>query len=99
MQNRTILWFDEKKIKSWMKEGFFLTETEANLNHWHNGLHPLLKSKLQKQMSERLSDLPFALVASMFDSTKNIERLFQMPIENRMTQSALITLTRRRHSK
>nr|CAH7717476.1 unnamed protein product [Callosobruchus chinensis] len=79
--------FEGKKFQNVAKEGFSLTETEGGkeqLDQLKNTFEPLtkwladdvLKDKVAKALvSERLSDSPCALVASMFGWTGNMERL------------------------
>lgn len=79
--------FDGKKFQNVAKEGFTLNETEDSkqkfeelkkefepLTKWLNEV--ALKDRITKaQLSERLSNSPCALVASMFGWTGNMERL------------------------
>ncbi|CAH2015656.1 unnamed protein product [Acanthoscelides obtectus] len=79
--------FEGKKFQNVAKEGFSLTEAEGGkeqLEQLKNTFEPLtkwladdaLKDKIAKALvSERLSDSPCALVASMFGWTGNMERL------------------------
>lgn len=79
--------FDGKKFQNVAKEGFSLTESEGGalqLEQLKTTFEPLtkwlaedaLKDDVAKAMvSERLSDSPCALVASMFGWTGNMERL------------------------
>lgn len=79
--------FDGKKFQNVAKEGFSLTESEGGkdqLEQLKTTFEPLtkwltddaLKDQIAKaQVSERLSDSPCALVASMFGWTGNMERL------------------------
>uniref|UniRef100_A0A182P2E1 Heat shock protein 83 n=1 Tax=Anopheles epiroticus TaxID=199890 RepID=A0A182P2E1_9DIPT len=79
--------FDGKRFQNVAKEGFTLNESEVSkarfeelkteyepLLKWLNDV--ALKDKIAKaQLSERLSNSPCALVASMFGWTGNMERL------------------------
>jgi len=79
--------FEGKKFQNVAKEGFSLTETEGGkerLEQLQKSYEPLtkwladdvLKEYIAKAtVSERLSDSPCALVASMFGWTGNMERL------------------------
>lgn len=79
--------FDGKKFQNVAKEGFSLAESEGNkqqLEQLKTTYEPLtkwlsedaLKDHIAKAtISERLSDSPCALVASMFGWTGNMERL------------------------
>ncbi|CAH1375384.1 unnamed protein product [Tenebrio molitor] len=79
--------FEGKKFQNVAKEGFSLTESEGGkeqLEQLKNTFEPLtkwlsddaLKDQIAKAtISERLSDSPCALVASMFGWTGNMERL------------------------
>lgn len=79
--------FDGKKFQNVAKEGFSLQESEgtkAKLEEMKEKYEPLvkwlndvgLKDEIAKaQISERLSNSPCALVASMFGWTGNMERL------------------------
>jgi heat shock protein beta len=79
--------FEGKKFQNVAKEGFSLTESEGGkeqLEQLKNTFEPLtkwlsddaLKDQIAKAtVSERLSDSPCALVASMFGWTGNMERL------------------------
>lgn len=79
--------FDGKKFQNVAKEGFTLQESEgtkAKLGEMKEKYEPLvkwlndigLKDEIAKaQVSERLSNSPCALVASMFGWTGNMERL------------------------
>lgn len=79
--------FEGKKFQNVAKEGFSLTESEGNkqqLEQLKTTFEPLtkwlaedaLKDQIAKAaVSERLSDSPCALVASMFGWTGNMERL------------------------
>uniref|UniRef100_U5EVA3 Heat shock protein 83 n=1 Tax=Corethrella appendiculata TaxID=1370023 RepID=U5EVA3_9DIPT len=79
--------FDGKRFQNVAKEGFSLNESEsskAKLEELKSSYEPLvkwlndvaLKDKIAKAIvSERLSDSPCALVASMFGWTGNMERL------------------------
>lgn len=79
--------FDGKKFQNVAKEGFSLTESEGGkeqLEQLQKAFEPLtkwlsedaLKNQIAKAtISERLSDSPCALVASMFGWTGNMERL------------------------
>lgn len=79
--------FEGKKFQNVAKEGFSLTETEGGkerLEQLQKSYEPLtkwladdvLKEYISKAtVSERLSDSPCALVASMFGWTGNMERL------------------------
>ncbi|XP_066155864.1 endoplasmin [Euwallacea fornicatus] len=79
--------FDGKKFQNVAKEGFSLTESEGGkerLEQLQKSYEPLtkwladdvLKEYISKAtISERLSDSPCALVASMFGWTGNMERL------------------------
>lgn len=79
--------FDGKKFQNVAKEGFSLTEAEGGkkqLEQYQTQYEPLikwlsddaLKDHIAKAtVSERLSDSPCALVASMFGWTGNMERL------------------------
>lgn len=79
--------FDGKKFQNVAKEGFSLSESEgqkANFEKLKEDFEPLtkwfndvaLKDKISKALlSERLSQSPCALVASMFGWTGNMERL------------------------
>lgn len=79
--------FDGKKFQNVAKEGFSLTEAEGGkeqLEQLKTTFEPLtkwlsddaLKDQIAKAtISERLSDSPCALVASMFGWTGNMERL------------------------
>nr|WKF55085.1 94 kDa glucose-regulated protein [Protohermes costalis] len=79
--------FEGKKFQNVAKEGFSLAEQEGNkdqLEKLKSDFEPLtkwlgdvaLKGDISKaQVSERLSDSPCALVASMFGWTGNMERL------------------------
>ncbi|CAL7942603.1 unnamed protein product [Xylocopa violacea] len=78
--------FDGKKFQNVAKEGFSLDEGEKakeRMEHLKTTFEPLikwlndvLKDHISKaQVSERLTDSPCALVASMFGWTGNMERL------------------------
>ncbi|KRT84331.1 hypothetical protein AMK59_2424 [Oryctes borbonicus] len=79
--------FEGKKFQNVAKEGFSLTEAEGGkkqLEQYQSQFEPLtkwladdvLKEHIAKAtVSERLSDSPCALVASMFGWTGNMERL------------------------
>lgn len=79
--------FEGKKFQNVAKEGFSLTEAEGGKEHLEQlqkAFEPLtkwladdaLKDSIAKAtISERLSDSPCALVASMFGWTGNMERL------------------------
>ncbi|KXJ75344.1 endoplasmin [Aedes albopictus] len=79
--------FDGKKFQNIAKEGFILNESEeakAKFDELKTEFEPLLKwlndvalkDKIAKALvSERLSNSPCALVASMFGWTGNMERL------------------------
>lgn len=79
--------FEGKKFQNVAKEGFSLAEAEGNkqqLEQLQSAFEPLtkwlsddaLKDHIAKAtVSERLSDSPCALVASMFGWTGNMERL------------------------
>lgn len=79
--------FDGKKFQNVAKEGFSLAESEGSkqqLEQLQSQFEPLtkwltedaLKEQIAKAtVSERLSDSPCALVASMFGWTGNMERL------------------------
>ncbi|KAK9759172.1 Hsp90 protein [Popillia japonica] len=79
--------FEGKKFQNVAKEGFSLTEAEGGkkqLEQYESQFEPLtkwladdaLKEHIAKAtVSERLSDSPCALVASMFGWTGNMERL------------------------
>lgn len=79
--------FDGKKFQNIAKEGFVLNESEeskARFDELKTEFEPLLKwlndvalkDKISKALvSERLSNSPCALVASMFGWTGNMERL------------------------
>lgn len=78
--------FDGKKFQNVAKEGFMLDEGERakeRMNELRSTFEPLvkwlndvMKDHISKaQVSERLSDSPCALVASMFGWTGNMERL------------------------
>uniref|UniRef100_A0A1B6C414 Uncharacterized protein n=1 Tax=Clastoptera arizonana TaxID=38151 RepID=A0A1B6C414_9HEMI len=76
--------FDGKKFQNVAKEGFSLEEDKSKLEAIQTKFEPLtkwlgenaLKDKIAKaQVSERLTDSPCALVASMFGWTGNMERL------------------------
>ncbi|KAL1495057.1 hypothetical protein ABEB36_010536 [Hypothenemus hampei] len=79
--------FDGKKFQNVAKEGFSLTESEGGkerLEQLQKSFEPLtkwltddvLKEYISKAtVSERLSDSPCALVASLFGWTGNMERL------------------------
>lgn len=78
--------FDGKKFQNVAKEGFSLDEGEKakeRMEHMKTTFDPLikwlnevLKDHISKaQLSERLTDSPCALVASMFGWTGNMERL------------------------
>lgn len=79
--------FDGKKFQNVAKEGFSINESESSKAQFEtlkNNYEPLtkwlsedaLKEQIAKAVvSERLSDSPCALVASMFGWTGNMERL------------------------
>lgn len=78
--------FEGKKFQNVAKEGFVLDEGEKakeKMEHLKTTFEPLvkwlndvLKEQINKaQISERLTDSPCALVASMFGWTGNMERL------------------------
>lgn len=78
--------FEGKKFQNVAKEGFVLDEGEKakeKMEHLKTTFEPLvkwlndvLKEQISKaQISERLTDSPCALVASMFGWTGNMERL------------------------